>query len=141
MGATIESEKKNKDLTCKSSVFMKRNQKKPDISYPLRNLPKVGSIVEPSSFLIFYQDLEQIKRQYEFCDKEVDELYKMVDLKMTPFKTQAERRICGISGCLSRISKYNANGEEDALLPGRRLEIISYENLKEGLFAKIKVVQ
>lgn len=136
-----ESEKKNKDLTCKLNIFVKSSKKNPDILEPMRNLPKVGSVVRPNSPLIFYQDLEQIKRQYEICDKAITEIDKRVNYKKVGFKSAEESKLCGISGCLARIDKYDANGEEDILGVGNRLEIISYENLKEGLFAKIKVIQ
>jgi hypothetical protein len=137
-----EDQKKYKDLACKLSIFVDRSKINPDVTKLSKALPEVGSIVGPNARLIFYQDLEQIKRQYDHCDKSLAEIDKRVDYKKVGFKSAEESQICGISGCLALVNRYAEfiNGEEDSFGAGNRLEILSYERLEQGLFAKVKVV-
>lgn len=104
-------------------------------------LPKVGSTVKPlhNTKLIFYKSLDEIDKGYKICDLDA-KAFKRKDLFG---RNEQEANECLIGICMTYFEKQNnyVTGNENILGELNQIKIISYEQIKNDLFAKIKVTK
>ena len=120
-------------ISCKNPIF-KGN-----------SLPKVGSMVRPTSVLMFYKNLDEINSGYKKCSQSVKDFkgkeFLSKDRVSGKVKSIQEVDDCLMDICMSDFDKIEATGNEDILGWSNNFKIISYEQIKNDLFAKIKVTK
>ena len=102
-------------------------------------LPKVGSVAHSTEVLMFYQNLDEIDARYKNCSSEAQS-FRRKDLFG---RNEQEAIECLVDTCMTSFNKHSdyVTGNEDVLHRGSEIKILSYEQIKNDLFAKIKVTK
>ena len=101
-------------------------------------LPKVGSVVRPIERLMFYQNLDEIDVRYKNCSSEAQN-FRRKDLFG---RNEQEAIECLVDTCMTYFDKQmNDSGNDDVLGWSNYFKILSYVQIKNDFFAKIKVTK
>ena len=103
------------------------------------DLPEVSSVVRPIESLMFYQNLDEIDARYKNCSSEAQN-FRRKDLFG---RNEQEAIECLVETCMTSFNKHSdyVTGNEDIWGWSNNFKIISYEQIKNDLFAKIKVTK
>ncbi len=101
-------------------------------------LPRVGSLVHSTNVLMFYQNLDEIDDRYKKCDSDT-RAFKRKDLFG---RNEQEAYECLIDICMTYFDKQmDDSGNDDVLGWNNYFKILSYVQIKNDFFAKIKVTK